>query len=50
MFSIDMMLFCAGKLDLKIPWKRLTKDPLVITIDEIYVILVPNIGMRFDSM
>ena len=38
------MYVCPGKLEMKIPWKRLTKDPLVITIDEVYVILGPNIG------
>jgi len=29
---------------MKIPWKSLTKEPLVIMIDEVYVIVGPNIG------
>ncbi len=34
----------SGKLEMQIPWKRLTKDPLVIIVDEVYVIIGPNIG------
>ena len=34
-----------GKLELKIPWKHLTREPLYVTIDEVYVVVGPNIGM-----
>ena len=34
-----------GKLELKIPWKNLTRDPLSVTIDEVYVVVGPNIGI-----
>ena len=34
----------AGKLELKIPWKNLTKDPLYVTIDEVYIVVGPKIG------
>ena len=41
MCMIDMFL---GKLELQIPWKRLTKDSIHVMIDEMYVILGPNLG------
>ena len=43
-WSLNVCLCIAGKLEMQIPWKRLTKDPLVITIDEVYIIVGPNIG------
>jgi hypothetical protein len=33
-----------GKLEMQIPWKRLTKDQITVTIDEIYIIVGPDIG------
>lgn len=54
-FVVDVYIFLikivamfhvyTGKLEMQIPWKRLTKDPLVVMIDEIYVIVEPDIGM-----
>ena len=29
---------------MKIPWKNLTKDAIVVTIDEVYVVLEPDLG------
>ena len=45
-----MLLPClpSGKLELKIPWKKLTKDPLVVSIDDVYVILEPDLDMHYD--
>ena len=31
-----------------IPWKKLTKDTLQITIDEMYVILGPDFELEYD--
>ncbi len=39
----------AGKLEMQIPWKKLTKDPLVITINDVFVIVEPNIGMEYSE-
>ena len=33
----------------KIPWKRLTKDPLVVTIDEVFVIVGPDMGKCYSG-
>lgn len=30
---------------MKIPWKKLAKDPIIINIDEIYIIAAPYMGM-----
>jgi vacuolar protein sorting-associated protein 13A/C len=38
-----------GKLELKIPWKNLTRDPLSVTIDEVYVVVGPNIDTHYDA-
>ena len=38
----------SGKLELKIPWKKLTKDPLVVSIDDVYVVLEPDLDMHYD--
>ena len=29
---------------MKIPWKKLAKDPILVTISEVYVIVSPNTG------
>ena len=29
---------------MKIPWKKLAKDPIIVEIDEIYVVVVPHFG------
>ena len=35
-----------GKLELKIPWKHLTKEPLYVEIDDVYVVVGPMIGIE----
>ena len=37
-----------GKLELQIPWKKLTKDPLVVTVDDVYVVLEPDLDTHYD--
>ena len=32
---------------MKIPWKKLAKDPILVTINEVYIIVSPNIG-KYD--
>ena len=29
---------------MKIPWKNLTKEAIVVTIDEIYIVVEPDLG------
>ena len=29
---------------MKIPWKKLAKDPILVTISEVYVIISPDTG------
>ena len=29
---------------MKIPWKRLSKDPIIVNIDEVYIIVTPFFG------
>ena len=45
---IDAIVHPQGKLELKIPWKKLTKDPLVVSIDDVYVVLEPDLDMHYD--
>ena len=35
-----------GKLTLKIPWKNLYSAPVEATIEGLYVLVVPNTGMK----
>ena len=37
-------MLAAGELELKIPWKSLGKDPLYVTINEVYIVVGPKIG------
>ena len=48
MHIIDAIVHPQGKLELKIPWKKLTKDPLVVSIDDVYVVLEPDLDMHYD--
>ena len=45
MFCCISFLLSAGKLEAHIPWKNLTKEPIEITIDEVYVIVGPDLGV-----
>ena len=36
----------SGSIKMKIPWKSLGKDPIVVGIDELYVIVTPKLGQR----
>ena len=47
-FVLHFFFLHLGKLELKIPWKKLTKDPLVVTIDDVYVVLEPDLDMHYD--
>ncbi|XP_064645587.1 intermembrane lipid transfer protein VPS13C-like isoform X5 [Lineus longissimus] len=38
-----------GKLVLKIPWKNLYTAPVIATIDGLYVLAVPNLGVKYDA-
>ena len=29
---------------MEIPWKRLSKDPIIVNIDEVYIIVTPFFG------
>ena len=44
----NIIILFSGKLELKIPWKKLTKDPLVVSIDDVYVVLEPDLDMHYD--
>ena len=34
----------AGKIILKIPWKNLTKESIIVTIEDVYVVAGPVAG------
>ena len=36
-------LSVTGQLELFIPWKRLTKDPLIVKIEDVYAIVTPDL-------
>ncbi|KAL4216396.1 Vacuolar protein [Mactra antiquata] len=38
-----------GKLTLKIPWKNLYTEPVVATIDGLYALAVPNVGIKYNA-
>lgn len=33
---------------MKIPWKKLTKDPLVVMVDDVYVVVEPDLDATYD--
>ncbi|XP_052268755.1 intermembrane lipid transfer protein VPS13C-like [Dreissena polymorpha] len=38
-----------GKLTLKIPWKNLYTEPVIATIDGLYALAVPNVGIKYNE-
>uniref|UniRef100_A0A224XG50 Putative vacuolar protein n=1 Tax=Panstrongylus lignarius TaxID=156445 RepID=A0A224XG50_9HEMI len=38
-----------GKLTLKIPWKRLYTDPVIASVDTLYLLAVPNQDIKYDA-
>eukprot|EP00731_Ephydatia_muelleri_P024429 Em0016g700a len=38
-----------GQLELFIPWKRLTKDPLIVKIEDVYAIVAPDLSVHYDA-
>ncbi|XP_052785478.1 intermembrane lipid transfer protein VPS13A-like [Mya arenaria] len=38
-----------GKLTLKIPWKNLYTEPVIATIDGLYALAVPNVGIKYNA-
>ncbi|XP_074661340.1 intermembrane lipid transfer protein VPS13A-like [Tubulanus polymorphus] len=38
-----------GKLVLKIPWTNLYTEPVVVTVEDVYVVAVPNQGVKYDA-
>lgn len=38
-----------GTLVLKIPWKNLYSQPVVVTIEDLYVLAVPNAAVRYNA-
>ncbi|XP_073984515.1 vacuolar protein sorting 13C isoform X2 [Rhodnius prolixus] len=38
-----------GKLTLKIPWKRLYTDPVIASVDTLYLLVVPNQDIKYDA-
>ena len=46
--SLSLTVACIGKLELQIPWKKLTKDPLVVMVDDVYVVLEPDLDTHYD--
>ena len=43
--TILYLFLVAGKIILKIPWKNLTKESIIVTIEDIYVIAGPVAGL-----
>ena len=39
-----LVLFHVGKIILKIPWKNLTKESIIVTIEDVYVLAGPVSG------
>ncbi|KAH3874690.1 hypothetical protein DPMN_037943 [Dreissena polymorpha] len=40
---------CPSKLTLKIPWKNLYTEPVIATIDGLYALAVPNVGIKYNE-
>ncbi|XP_030555732.1 vacuolar protein sorting-associated protein 13 [Drosophila novamexicana] len=38
-----------GKLVLKIPWKNLYSQPVIVDIDDLYVLVTPNNNVRYNA-
>ncbi|XP_053387649.1 intermembrane lipid transfer protein VPS13A-like isoform X4 [Mercenaria mercenaria] len=38
-----------GNLTLKIPWKNLYSEPVIATIDGLYALAVPNVGIKYNA-
>ncbi|VDO97071.1 unnamed protein product [Soboliphyme baturini] len=38
-----------AKLTLKIPWKNLYTEPVVAEVEGLYVLVVPNLGIKYDE-
>ncbi|CAG5116191.1 unnamed protein product, partial [Candidula unifasciata] len=38
-----------GKLTLKVPWKNLYSEPVVVHIQDIYALTVPNTAVQYDA-
>lgn len=46
---ITVFYFYIGKLTLKIPWKRLYTDPVIASVDTLYLLVVPNQDIKYDA-
>ncbi len=44
MYIYCATLYSTGKLEMVIPWKKLIKDHVIVTIDEVYIIVGPEFG------
>lgn len=39
----------AGKLVLKIPWKNLYSQPVIVDIENLYALVTPNNNVRYNA-
>uniref|UniRef100_A0A915HM71 Chorein N-terminal domain-containing protein n=1 Tax=Romanomermis culicivorax TaxID=13658 RepID=A0A915HM71_ROMCU len=39
-----------NKLVLKVPWKNLYNEPVIAEIDGLYILAVPNLGIKYDAV
>lgn len=44
-----LLLYLTGSLVLKIPWKNLYNSTVKVEVGGLYLVAVPNIGMRCSS-
>lgn len=45
---INYICIFTGKLVLKIPWKNLYSQPVIVDVEHIYALVTPNNNVRFN--